>query len=220
MLLPCMRPSWPRCRFGGARDAEGYRICEANSAPGFTGLEQACGIDVPASIFEWVRESMPAPAAAPMPAPALTAVPIVAASRAHLAEVGESYREHFRFAAAFGRQMCLGGLACLLHALVPALFADRGSRTVTMLGEVVADRGGPAAARLRGESMEPSDAGRAPLLPLAMMAMWAAAIPWLLGAAWPIALLFSLLSAAFIPAFLWVERREAGGRGGTSALPG
>src|SRR5262249_45834289 len=32
-------------------DSEGYRICEANSAPGFRGLEQACSIDVPQLIF-------------------------------------------------------------------------------------------------------------------------------------------------------------------------
>jgi gamma-F420-2:alpha-L-glutamate ligase len=32
-------------------DAGGYRICEANSAPGFQGLERACGIDVPEIIL-------------------------------------------------------------------------------------------------------------------------------------------------------------------------
>lgn len=32
-------------------DAQGYRICEANSAPGFQGLERACAIDVPELIF-------------------------------------------------------------------------------------------------------------------------------------------------------------------------
>lgn len=32
-------------------DDHGYRICEANSAPGFRGLEQACGIDVPQLVF-------------------------------------------------------------------------------------------------------------------------------------------------------------------------
>jgi gamma-F420-2:alpha-L-glutamate ligase len=36
-------------------DEKGYRICEANSAPGFTGLESACGIDVPELIFSWLR---------------------------------------------------------------------------------------------------------------------------------------------------------------------
>jgi len=32
-------------------DKDGYRICEANSSPGFQGLEKACGLSVPAAIF-------------------------------------------------------------------------------------------------------------------------------------------------------------------------
>jgi len=32
-------------------DKDGYRICEANSAPGFQGLERACEIDVPELVF-------------------------------------------------------------------------------------------------------------------------------------------------------------------------
>jgi gamma-F420-2:alpha-L-glutamate ligase len=32
-------------------DKDGYRICEANSAPGFQGLERACNIDVPELVF-------------------------------------------------------------------------------------------------------------------------------------------------------------------------
>lgn len=32
-------------------DGDGYRICEANSAPGFEGLERACAINVPEIIF-------------------------------------------------------------------------------------------------------------------------------------------------------------------------
>jgi len=32
-------------------DGDGYRICEANSSPGFQGLEAACGISVPDEIF-------------------------------------------------------------------------------------------------------------------------------------------------------------------------
>lgn len=35
-------------------DEDGYRICEANSAPGFQGLERATGMDVPTAILEWV----------------------------------------------------------------------------------------------------------------------------------------------------------------------
>lgn len=35
-------------------DEQGYRVCEANSAPGFHGLERACGIDIPEIIFRWL----------------------------------------------------------------------------------------------------------------------------------------------------------------------
>lgn len=33
-------------------DDGGYRICEANSSPGFRGLEQACAVNVPELVFE------------------------------------------------------------------------------------------------------------------------------------------------------------------------
>ena len=36
--------------------ADGYRVCEANSAPGFQGLEKACGISVPEEIFKVMRK--------------------------------------------------------------------------------------------------------------------------------------------------------------------
>lgn len=35
-------------------DDDGYQVCEANSSPGFQGLEKALGIDVPEIIFEWL----------------------------------------------------------------------------------------------------------------------------------------------------------------------
>lgn len=40
-------------------DEHGYRICEANSAPGFQGLEQACDIDIPEQVFAWMRSRQP-----------------------------------------------------------------------------------------------------------------------------------------------------------------
>jgi gamma-F420-2:alpha-L-glutamate ligase len=46
-------------------DADGsYRICEANSSPGFVGLEQACGISVPDLVFDSVDRRL-RPAAEP-----------------------------------------------------------------------------------------------------------------------------------------------------------
>jgi hypothetical protein len=51
----------------------------------------------------------------------------------HPHSVGESYLEHQRQALAFGSAMLGAGIACLLHALVPALFTTTGSRTVSRL---------------------------------------------------------------------------------------
>jgi hypothetical protein len=51
----------------------------------------------------------------------------------HPASLGESYGEHLREASRFGLAMVGGGLACMVHALVPALFETRGSDTVAQL---------------------------------------------------------------------------------------
>jgi gamma-F420-2:alpha-L-glutamate ligase len=42
-------------------DGDGYRICEANSSPGFQGLEKACGISVPDAIFNSMRDKLGLP---------------------------------------------------------------------------------------------------------------------------------------------------------------
>lgn len=52
---------------------------------------------------------------------------------AHPRSVGESYGEHAGVAARFGARMMLGGAACLIHAVVPALFVRTGSNTVKAL---------------------------------------------------------------------------------------
>ena len=62
------------------------------------------------------------------------------ASRAHLAAVGESYFEHMRFAMLVGTLAIGAGLACILHALVPALCERTCSRTVASLQKLFADR--------------------------------------------------------------------------------
>jgi hypothetical protein len=51
----------------------------------------------------------------------------------HPRSVGESYLEHQRRALNFGTALLVAGVACLLHALVPALFPTTGSRTVSRL---------------------------------------------------------------------------------------
>jgi hypothetical protein len=53
--------------------------------------------------------------------------------------VGESYAEHFGIASRFGLTMIGGGVVCLIHALVPALFERTGSSAIKRLySEMVA----------------------------------------------------------------------------------
>jgi hypothetical protein len=53
----------------------------------------------------------------------------------HPASVGETYGEHMSNAAWFGIRMMLAGMACMVHAVLPFLFARTGSRVVAELNE-------------------------------------------------------------------------------------
>ncbi|MBV9522036.1 MAG: hypothetical protein JO010_04550 [Alphaproteobacteria bacterium] len=52
---------------------------------------------------------------------------------AHPASVGETYAEHFVFALGIGSRMVVGGLACMLHGIIPELCQTTGSRTIRAL---------------------------------------------------------------------------------------
>lgn len=51
----------------------------------------------------------------------------------HPRSLGETYAGHFSTAFAFGAHMIAGGLACIVHAVFPALFERTASRTVVAL---------------------------------------------------------------------------------------
>jgi hypothetical protein len=51
----------------------------------------------------------------------------------HPTAVGESYVEHMGVAFGFGTQMIVGGVACLLHGVLPFLFTRTGSKTIERL---------------------------------------------------------------------------------------
>jgi hypothetical protein len=53
----------------------------------------------------------------------------------HPASVGETYGEHLVAASGFGLSMIVGGLACLVHGLLPFLFLKTGSSTIARLHE-------------------------------------------------------------------------------------
>ena len=51
----------------------------------------------------------------------------------HPQSVGETYGEHFAVAFGFGLRLVGAGLACLVHAFVPAWFTRSGSQAVRTL---------------------------------------------------------------------------------------
>ena len=51
----------------------------------------------------------------------------------HPEHIGESYAEHMVTAACFGATMLLGGLCVMVHAILPFLFEETGSRTMAKL---------------------------------------------------------------------------------------
>ena len=59
---------------------------------------------------------------------------------AHLDEAGETYFEHMGIALRIGMRMVAGGLACLVHALMPFLFVRTGSNTIQQLSAFTEQR--------------------------------------------------------------------------------
>ena len=53
----------------------------------------------------------------------------------HPHSVDETYGEHFKVATSFGSAMILGGLACMVHAVLPFFCTTTGSSTVRRLYE-------------------------------------------------------------------------------------
>ena len=51
----------------------------------------------------------------------------------HLQEVGETYPQHLARATGFALTMLAGGLACLVHAILPFLFTHTGSDCIRRL---------------------------------------------------------------------------------------
>lgn len=75
--------------------------------------------------------------------------------REHPTEVGETYAEHFAAAGGFGLKMVVGGLACMVHAVVPALFVTTGSGMVKKLyDQMVAKRAAKRQANIEMRSIE------------------------------------------------------------------
>jgi uncharacterized protein DUF6356 len=73
----------------------------------------------------------------------------------HPTSVGESYLEHMGVATGFGMRMIIGGLACLVHGVLPCFFETTGSRAVGQLYDrMVKNRIKP---KVVAPSSEPND---------------------------------------------------------------
>jgi hypothetical protein len=51
----------------------------------------------------------------------------------HPRAIGETYGQHAKTAFSFGWRMTIGGLACMVHAIIPGVFVKTASRTVVQL---------------------------------------------------------------------------------------
>ena len=121
-------------------------------------------------------------------------------SREHLSSAGETYFQHFAFAASVGLMAVGAGLACLIHALVPALCQRTCSTTVALLQELFADR-----SRLPDVTERVS--GAMTFVGLLALTFFSAALPLALGAGVGFAAIVFVL-ALLLPATFLVTNSE------------
>ena len=121
-------------------------------------------------------------------------------SRMHLEAAGERYFQHMRFAATVGLLAIGAGLACLIHAIVPALCTRTASRTIRHLTALFDDR--DLLPEVREEATD--------LMAFVLLVMLVGALVGLLWtAAMPTALAWAYTATACaIPATLLLVNRE------------
>ncbi len=181
-------------------DEEGYRICEANSAPGFQGLERACSIDVPNAIFDWIEASHEVRA---RPIKAVTGdalIDLVFGGRLSLRSIGDRLEEPRAFARAVGVRLVGAGLGSMLSSLTPGARAAPHSPVARRLEALRADaRGIPLAVDTDIDQEQT-------LLTVLGVSIWAAVLPWLAGGEPIFAGALSLIALCFPAAFLLTRR--------------
>ena len=77
--------------------------------------------------------------------------------KAHPASVGETYAQHFRFALRFGVKMTAGGLAAIVHSLLPFCFVTTASRISDELVKMRAASRGRTVRVVDVQTMQPLD---------------------------------------------------------------
>lgn len=182
-------------------DDEGYRICEANSAPGFQGLERACAVDVPDAVFDWIEASQETQ---DRPIKAVTGdalIDLVFGGRLRLRAITDRVRERRPFARAVGVRLVGAGIAALLASLAPSARVEKHSLVASGLENLRADAKGVPLAL--GSDIEQEQI----LLTILAVSIWAAVLPWLAGGEPIFSGLLSLIALGFPVAFLLTQTR-------------
>ena len=181
-------------------DNEGYRICEANSAPGFQGLERACSVDVPNAIFDWIEASHEVQ---DRPIKAVTGealIDLVFGGRLSLRSIGDRLEEPRAFARAVGVRLVGAGLGSVLSSLTPGRRAAPHSPVARRLEALRADaRGVPVGVDTDIDQEQT-------LLTVLGVSIWAAVLPWLAGGEPVFAGALSLIALGFPAVFLFTRR--------------
>ncbi|MCG2842109.1 RimK family alpha-L-glutamate ligase [Sandaracinobacter sp. RS1-74] len=184
-------------------DDDGYRICEANSAPGFQGLERACQVDVPAVVLDWIEASQERAMEKLADRQGDALVDLVFGGPSALRSLGDRSTTMPRYAGAMGVRLVAAGIVCLVSALMPKALSSRAG---LMRERLEAVREG----RLDALVFQDDSEQEATLLTVLAVSLWAAVLPWLAGASAPIAGAISVLAMAFPLALLMTGER--GGR--------
>jgi gamma-F420-2:alpha-L-glutamate ligase len=177
-------------------DEDGYRICEANSAPGFQGLERASGLDVPAAILEWIIATQDKSPSAYVPSESDALVELAFGGRAGLRAISDRSTGYRRFASAVGVRMIGAGLTSLAHAAAPPVLVDAKSRTSLGLRTLFEGH-----VRTNLAAFDDSEQERTLIVVLAV-SIWAAVLPWLAGAGAMVSGFLSVLALAYPLIFL------------------
>ncbi|MEP6982434.1 MAG: DUF6356 family protein [Sphingomicrobium sp.] len=117
--------------------------------------------------------------------------------KAHLAEPGETYLDHLRFAAGVGLMLVAAGLACIIHGLLPSLCTKTASRTVDELKRLFAERDAFASALAESS-------GALVFVGLVALTLLSWAL-LLLAPGYPLPIATALLAMAIPAVYLWTN---------------
>jgi gamma-F420-2:alpha-L-glutamate ligase len=177
-------------------DEDGYRICEANSAPGFQGLERACGVDVPRHIFEWILGSQGPAQDNQAGAEGNSLVQLTFGGNTGLRTITDRSNSYRHFAASIGLRMIGSGISSIAHSVTPDFLIDRNSPANLSLQAMFGGRATTELARFTEIETE-----RALIVTL-IVSVWAAVLPWLAGAETYISVILSIIACLFPVSFL------------------